>query len=243
MNKLSVAIITYNEEAVIADAVKSAAFADEVVVLDSGSKDRTCAVAQELGAKVFSQEWLGFGRQKQRAVELCSNDWVFVLDSDERIMPELAEEIQVLLKSAPDRPGYQVARLNWFFGKPIRYCGLYPDYTVRLFNRTSGRFTEDAVHEKVVLDGEPGTLKNHMEHLAYDSIEQFVDKQNRYSSLNVKPSGLLTATLRSMWTFVRLFVFKKGILGGSHGFLIAVLYSQYTFWKYVKGREMETSLK
>ncbi len=87
MNKLSVAIITCNEEAVIADAVKSAAFADEVVVLDSGSTDRTCALAQELGAKVFSQEWLGFGRQKQRAVELCSNDWIFVLDSDERITP------------------------------------------------------------------------------------------------------------------------------------------------------------
>lgn len=233
MNKLSVAIITCNEEAVIADAVKSAAFADEVVVLDSGSTDRTCALAQELGAKVFSQEWLGFGRQKQRAVELCSNDWIFVLDSDERITPELAEEIRALLAGAPDRTGYNVARLNWFFGKPIRHCGLYPDHTVRLFNRTKGRFTEDAVHEKVVLDGEPGTLKNHMEHLAYDSIEQFVDKQNRYSSLHPK-SSLIKALTRPGWTFVRIYFLKQGFRDGKAGYLIARLYSQYTFWKYIK---------
>lgn len=237
MPHLSVAIITYNEEDVIADAIASASFADEVLVLDSGSTDNTCLIAEKKGAKVLHQEWLGFGLQKQRAVDLCSHDWVFVLDSDERITPELANEIRSLLEHVPEYPGYNVARLNWFFGRPIRHCGLYPDCTIRLFDRRKGRFTPDAVHEKVETDGGPGLLKNHMEHLAYHTVEQFVEKQNRYSSLNGKPVGVCTAAVRSIWTFVRLFVVKKGFLDGAHGFLVSVLYSQYTFWKYVKGLE------
>lgn len=233
MNRLSVAIITCNEEAVIADAVKSASFADEVLVLDSGSTDATCSIAEQAGAVVHHQEWLGFGRQKQRAVELCANDWVFVLDSDERILPELAAEIQTLLASAPDKAGYNVGRKNRFFGKVIQQCGLYPDYSVRLFDRKRGRFSEDAVHEKVLLDEPPGRLEQDMEHLAYDTVEQFIDKQNLYSSLNAK-RDLFKAFTRPLWTFFKVYILKLGILDGREGLIIAVLYSQYTFWKYVK---------
>lgn len=186
-NKLSIVIITKNEEKVISDAIKSAQFADEVVVLDSGSTDKTCEIAQALGAKVYQQDWLGFGPQKNRAVELASNDWIFVLDSDERITEELKSELIEELKE-PKFDGYFVARLNNFFGKNIKTCGLYPDYTIRFFNRNRGKFTDVSVHESVRIDGKTTNLKNHMLHLAYESIEEFISKQNRYSSLNHKKS-------------------------------------------------------
>ncbi|QKJ23788.1 glycosyltransferase family 2 protein [Poseidonibacter lekithochrous] len=232
-NKLSIVIITKNEEKFIADAIKSSLFADEVLILDSGSSDKTCEIAKELGAKVLFQEWLGFGAQKNKAVELASNDWVFVLDSDERIPNELKDEILKTIEN-PNSDGYFVARLNNFFGKDIKSCGLYPDYSIRLFNRTKGSFNDVPVHESVQMKITPSHLKNHMIHLAYDSIEEFIQKQNRYSSLNHKKKSLFKAIVNPYWTFFKLFIIKKGFLDGYHGFIIAKLYSQYTFWKYVK---------
>ena len=233
MNKLSVVIITKNEEKVIEDAIKSALFADEVIILDSGSTDKTCEIAQELGAKVYQQDWLGFGPQKNRAVQLASNDWVFVLDSDERITDELKKELLEELKE-PKSDGYFVARLNNFFGKNIKTCGLYPDYTVRFFNKNKGKFTDVSVHESVQIDGKTSNLKNHMFHLAYESIEEFISKQNRYSSLNHKKKSLLKAIFNPYWTFFKLFIIKKGFMDGWHGFIISKLYAQYTFLKYIK---------
>ena len=191
-NKLSVVIISKNEENFIEDAVKSASFANEVLILDSGSSDRTCNIAKKLGAKVEYQEWLGFGKQKQKAVELASNDWVFVLDSDERFTSDLQKEILKLL-SNPEKKGYFVPRLNNFWGKDIKSCGLYPDYSLRLFNRNSGRFNDREVHESVIIEDEAGYLKNHMKHLAYDNIEQFINKQNKYSSLSQKKKNIFKA--------------------------------------------------
>ena len=136
-NLLSVVIIAKNEEKFIGDAIKSAEFADEILILDSDSTDDTCKIAKQLGARVENQDWLGFGPQKNRAVDLAINDWVFVLDSDERISSKLQSEIIATLNN-PSCDGYLVARLNNFFGKDIRTCGLYPDYSVRLFNRTKG---------------------------------------------------------------------------------------------------------
>ncbi len=148
MYPLSVVIITKNEEKNIAHALNSANFADEVLVLDSGSTDKTLDIARELGARVEYQKWLGFGRQKNKAVELASNDWVFVLDADEQITEQLKDEIIETLKN-PISDGFQIARLNNFFGKDIKTCGLYPDYTIRLFNRKKGAFNELPVHESV----------------------------------------------------------------------------------------------
>lgn len=232
MNKLSVVIISKNEEKFIGDAIKSALFADEIVVLDSGSSDETCGIAKNLGAKVYSQDWLGFGKQKNKAIDLASNDWVFVLDSDERITMELQNEILETMKE-PASNGYFIARLNRFFGKDIKSCGLYPDYTIRLFNRNAGKFNEVDVHESVQIENTLN-LKNHMIHLAYDSIEEFIQKQNRYSSLNYKKKSIIKAILNPYWTFFKLFVLKKGFLDGWHGFIISKLYAQYTFWKYIK---------
>ncbi len=231
-NKLSVVIITKNEQSVIADAIKSSLFADEVLILDSGSTDDTLNIAKQLGATVMHQEWLGFGKQKQKSVELASHDWVFVLDSDERISKELQFEILQELQN-PKYDGYFVPRLNNFFGKDIKTCGLYPDYTIRLFNRKKGKFSELEVHESVQITNTTH-LKNDIIHLAYDSIEEFITKQNRYSSLNHKKKNIAKAIINPYWTFLKLYVLKRGFMDGWHGFVIAKLYAQYTFWKYIK---------
>jgi glycosyltransferase involved in cell wall biosynthesis len=233
MQKLSVVIITKNAEKHIKNAIQSALFADEILVLDSGSTDETCDIAEKLGAIAEYQEWLGFGRQKNKAVELASNDWVFVLDADEQITEQLKDEIIETLKN-PISDGFQIARLNNFFGKYIKTCGLYPDYTIRLFNRRKGAFNELPVHESVQIQGKVSKLKNHMTHMAYETIEEFIAKQNRYSSLNPKKKNIFKALFSPWWTFFKLYFIKRGFLDGKHGFIIAVLYSQYTFWKYIK---------
>jgi glycosyltransferase involved in cell wall biosynthesis len=233
MNKLSVVIITKNEEKFIADAIKSALFADEVLILDSGSEDKTCQIAKNLGVRVEYQKWLGFGKQKQKAVDLAKNRWVFVLDSDERITKELQNELLKELKK-PQNDAYFVARLNNFWGKDIKYLGLYPDYSIRFFDKTKAKFNDRDVHESVECDEcKKGYLKNHMKHLAYDSIEEFITKQNRYSSIGAKPNKL-KALISPFWTFFKLYFIKLGFLEGWDGYVIAKLYSEYTFWKYVK---------
>jgi len=231
-NKLSIVIITKNEQKFIADAIKSSLFADEVLILDSGSTDDTVSITKELGGKAFQQEWLGFGKQKQKAVELASNDWVFVLDSDERISHKLQDEILQELQN-PKFDGYFIPRLNNFFGKDIKTCGLYPDYTIRLFNRQKGKFSEVEVHESVQITN-TSHLKNDIIHLAYDSIEEFITKQNNYSTLNHKKRNMIKAIINPYWTFFKLFILKRGFLDGWHGFVISKLYAQYTFWKYIK---------
>ena len=232
-NQLSVVIISKNEEKFIADAVKSALFADEVLVLDSGSTDNTYTIAQQLGAKVLHQDWLGFGAQKNKAVELAKNDWVFVLDSDERITPELQSEILNILKEST-ADGYHVARLNNFFGKNIRHCGLYPDYSIRLFNRCKGRFNDVTVHESVQIQGKTDKLKNHMLHLAFNTVSEFTDKQRKYAKLSQKKKNLIKAFISPIWTFLKIYIFRLGFLEGWRGFIIAKVYAQYTFWKYYK---------
>jgi glycosyltransferase involved in cell wall biosynthesis len=232
-NQLSVVIISKNEENFIADAVKSALFANEVLVLDSGSTDETCSIAKNLGAKVMHQDWLGFGPQKNKAVELAKNNWVFVLDSDERITLELQLELLSILKN-PIAGGYYVARLNNFFGKNIRYCGLYPDYSIRLFNREKGKFNDVTVHESVQINGDTDKLKNHMIHLAFDTVKEFSNKQKKYAALSQKKKNLIKAFISPIWTFLKIYIFRLGFIEGWRGFIIAKVYAQYTFWKYYR---------
>jgi glycosyltransferase involved in cell wall biosynthesis len=232
-NPLSVVIIAKNEEKFIGDAIKSAGFANEILILDSDSTDGTCKIAKQLGARVENQVWLGFGPQKNRAVDLATNDWVFVLDSDERISPKLRSEIQITLNN-PSSDGYFVGRLNNFFGKYIRTCGLYPDYSIRLFNRTKGKFNNVPVHESVQIDGKVNKLNNHMIHLAYDNVDEFIAKQKLYSELSQKKKNVFKALMSPCWIFVKLYFFKRGFMDGWHGFVIAKIYAQYTFWKYIK---------
>lgn len=253
---LSVVILTLNSEKYLAEALRSCKFADEVVVVDSGSQDATEQICSGFkNVKFHKEKWRGFSAQKQLGVDLARNRWVFVLDSDEVILEPLREEILQVLQ----RPGfcaYEVARANIFFGKEVRTMGLYPDYTVRLFDKTRAEFDGREIHEKVVLKStaktdeqtsadaanlttaknQIGRLKNHFKHYAYDSIEQFIAKQNRYSSLGAKgaKSSKFKAVLNPAWTFFKLFFLKGGWREGWRGYVIARLYAQYTFWKYVK---------
>ena len=253
---LSVVILTLNSEKYLAEVLRSCEFADEVVVVDSGSQDATeqiCAGFKNV--KFHRQKWLGFSAQKQLGVDLARNRWVFVLDSDEVILEPLREEILQVLQR-PEFCAYEVARANIFFGKEVRTMGLYPDYTVRLFDKTRAEFDGREIHEKVVLKStaktdeqtsadtanlttaknQIGRLKNHFKHYAYGSIEQFIAKQNRYSSLGAKgaKSSKFKAVLNPAWTFFKLFFLKGGWREGWRGYVIARLYAQYTFWKYVK---------
>ena len=253
---LSVVILTLNSEKYLTEVLKSCEFADEVVVVDSGSTDATeqiCAGFKNV--KFHKEKWLGFSAQKQLGVDLARNRWVFVLDSDEVILEPLREEILQILQR-PEFCAYEVARANIFFGKEVRTMGLYPDCTVRLFDKTRAEFDGREIHEKVVLKSaaktdeqtpanganltaaknQIGRLKNCFKHYAYDSIEQFIAKQNRYSSLGAKgaKSGKFKAVLNPTWTFFKLFFLKSGWREGWRGYVIARLYAQYTFWKYVK---------
>ncbi|WP_107775430.1 glycosyltransferase family 2 protein [Campylobacter concisus] len=233
---LSIVILTFNSQKYLQEVLESTNFADEVIVVDSGSSDGTKQICNGFSnVKFHEQAWLGFGAQKQRGVDLAKNEWVFVLDSDEVITNELKNEIISTLKE-PKFMAYNVARLNFFFGKSIKNMGLYPDYTVRLFNKNFAKFDGRAVHEKVILnDGSQklGSLKNHFLHYAYESIEQFIAKQNRYSSMGAK-RNLFKALTSPAWTFFKLYVLKGGFKEGFTGYVIARLYAQYTFWKYIK---------
>ena len=232
-NPLSVVIITKNEEIFIEDAIKSASFADEVLVLDSDSVDRTCEISKKMGARIEKHKWLGFGKQKNLAVNLSSNDWVFILDADERITSNLQRELISLLKN-PLSDGYLVPRLNRFFGKNIKTCGLYPDYSLRLFKKNKGKFNDVEVHESVQIDGKVSKMKNHMIHLAYNNVEEFINKQKYYSDLSNKKKNLLKAILSPCWTFFKIYILRRGFIDGWHGFIIAKVYAKYTFWKYIK---------
>ncbi|WP_456393270.1 glycosyltransferase family 2 protein [Nitratifractor sp.] len=234
--KLSVVILTYDSAKYLDEVLRSAAFADEVLILDGGSTDATLEIAQRHGVRVEMQtEWLGFGAQKQRAVDLATHDWIFVLDSDELITEALQKEIRQTLY-APNAAGYSVPRLNYFFGKPLYHGGLYPDATIRLFDRRRAHFSKDAVHERVLVDGPTASLRSAMKHYAYESIEQFIDKQNRYSDLGAKPNRL-KAIFNPWWTFTKMYLFQGGFLDGWEGYITARLYAQYTFWKYIKGNQ------
>jgi len=238
---LSVVIITKNEAAHIADCLDSVAFADEIIVLDSGSTDATRELARALGARVeVNAEWPGFGLQKNRALDLATGDWVLSLDADERVPPELAEEIQRVLAD-PAADGYRVARLSNFCGRWMRHSGWWPDHVLRLFRRESGRFSDDVVHEHVDLDGRVATLRGHLLHYPYASLELFIDKINRYSTdaaLKAHARGRRTTVLgpfgHGFWTFVRHYVLRRGFLDGWQGLILAGMAATGSFYRYAK---------
>ena len=233
---ISIVILTKNSEKYLHEVLTSTQFANEVIIYDNGSEDKTLEIAKKFkNVKIFiDKNWEGFGKQKQKAVEKSSNNWVFVLDSDEVITKELEKEILETIKN-PKFSAYEVARLNNYFGKWMRHCGLYPDYSIRLFNKTKCQFNERMVHEKIECEN-ISKLKNHFLHYAYDSIDTFIKKQNIYSNLGAKPNKI-KALFSPSWTFFKIFILKRGFLDGWRGFVIAKLYSQYTFWKYIKDKK------
>ena len=238
---ISVAIITLNEERNISACLESVKWADEVVVCDSGSADRTLAIAAEYGARTFRDDWRGFAGHKNLAVERCSHPWVFVVDADERVTPALREQIERTLVDPDARDGYRVPRRSFFLGEWIRGCGWYPDESVRLFRRGHGRFAERAVHEAVVVDGEVGHLTAPLEHHTYDSISAFLQRMDRYSTLAAeelhragRPARAWDLLARPGWTFLRMFLLRGGWREGWRGLVLSGLYAGYAFSKYAK---------
>lgn len=238
---LSVIVITKNEAARILGCLESVAFADEIIVLDSGSTDNTVALARAFGASVHvTEDWPGFGPQKNRALDLAHSDWVLSIDADERVTPELQASIERVMQA--DGPqAYQAARLSDFCGRFIRHSGWWPDHVVRLFKRGSARFTSAAVHEKVDATGPVGTLDGHFIHFPYDNLDALVTKVNRYSSdaaammyARGKRTSLAGAIGHSLWTFIRIYLIRRGFLDGKHGFVLAATAASGSFFRYAK---------
>ena len=249
---LSVAIITLNEERNIARTLASVQFADEIIVVDSGSTDRTIEIARSLNATVISEPWRGFAAQKNFAIEQCKGTWILSLDADEELTPELQAEIQALLQNTPRADAYMLRRRNLFLNRWIRYGGYYPDPKLRLFRRHAAnfappaRFTERPVHETVAVDGCIETLRNDLIHHAYPTIESYIEHMDRYSTLGAEIVIAKRQTSRSLvsffynivliptFTFLWNYIFRLGILDGREGFLLHLYHSTYTSWKYAK---------
>jgi len=240
--RLSVVIITRNEEAAIGACLGSVSWADEVIVLDSGSTDKTVDIARSKGAKVtVNSDWPGFGPQKNRALELATCDWAFSIDADERVTPELAAEIRSVITSSNPKPGYEMPRLSSYCGRYMRHSGWWPDYVTRLFRRGKARFSDDLVHERLIVDGEVGQLTGTLMHESFGSLEQVLEKVNRYSSLSAEQmnaqgrrGGVATAVLHGVGAFFRTYVLKAGFLDGREGFMLAVSNAEGAYYKYVK---------
>lgn len=244
--KISVTIIVLNEEANIADCLASLDFADEIIVSDSGSADATVEICKSYGATVYTDDWLGFGRQKNLIAERARNDWVFNIDADERVTPGLKDEILRAAEQGEKNgcSGYYVPRKNHFALRWVRRCGWYPDYNLRLYRKSCGRFNERRVHEAVQIDGGKsacGYLKNPLIHLTYASVEEYLVRAERYSTLGAEElyeSGRRAragdTTLRPMFTFFKMYILKLGFLDGALGFKLSTLYARYTRAKYVK---------
>jgi glycosyltransferase involved in cell wall biosynthesis len=240
---LSVIVIAKNEEASIARTLRSVAFADEIVVVDSASTDRTADIAREHGAKVtVTTDWPGFGPQKNRALDLATGAWVLSLDADEWLTDESAVEIRNVI--AGDKQGfaaYRLPRRSSFCGRFLRHSGWWPDYVVRLFRRDGGRFSDDAVHERLIVDGALGTLAEPILHETFVDLEDLVDKMNRYSTASAgqlqregKTAGLVEAIARALWAFFRTYVLRAGFLDGREGFMLAFATAEGTYYRYAK---------
>ncbi|MBI4698866.1 MAG: glycosyltransferase family 2 protein [Nitrospirae bacterium] len=242
---LSIAIITHNEEGNIRDALESVRWAEEIVVIDANSSDRTQDICREYTDKVYSFEWAGFSAQKNKAVSLTTQPWVFVLDADERFTDALKEEVTGLLGGNPSMEGYYVSRKNYFAKKWIRHGGWWPDHTLRLFRREKGVFESREVHESVKVNGETGYLKNPIEHYTYKDIDDFLKRMQDYSTLSAKElykkgrrANILDIVVRPVATFIRMYFLQLGMLDGFYGIILACLYSVYTFKKYSKLKKM-----
>ncbi|GFE62573.1 glycosyltransferase family 2 protein [Geobacter sp. AOG2] len=242
---LSVVVIARNEAERLDDCLQSVSWADEIVVVDSGSSDATREVARRYTDKVFDVAWRGFGPQKQAAVDLATNDWILNIDCDERVTPELSAEIQGILASDNATQAYSVPRRTFLGTREIKHCGWYPDRTVRLFNRRSARFSDSLVHERVVADGPVAHCRGHLLHYSFSGIGPLLTKLNYYSDLSARQMfeqgrrcTLFDLTVRPLFAFFKTYVLRLGLLNGVEGLEISLTTALLTFTKYAKLREM-----
>ena len=247
---LSVVIITRNEESNIGRTLASVAWADERIVVDSGSTDRTLDIAREHAARVFAESWKGYAKQKNSAIAKASGAWILSIDADEEVSAELAESIKRVVGNAtPNVSGYFISRRNLFLGRWIRHGGFYPDRKLRLFQRGKGEFVERAVHETMRVDGPTAVLEGDLIHNAYPTLTAYIETMNRYSSLGAEvavqkgqvsrslASFLLNVRVRPAVNFTWNYLFRAGFLDGREGFLLHLYHHGYVSWKYAKAWE------
>lgn len=246
MLPVSATVITLNEERNVRGALESLSWADEIVVVDSGSRDATLAICREFTDRIYHRDWTGYADQKNFAVEKARNDWIFALDADERVSLALQTEIRELARLNFPQPGYRIPRTAFFLGRWIRHGDWYPDYQLRLFDRRRGRWQERRVHESVRLDGEPGILKSEIHHYTYRSFSDYLQRLETYSSLSAldyrqrgKRAGPLSLIGNPIAAFVKSYLLKRGFLDGAAGLTVAALGAVSVFFKYAKLYELQ----
>jgi glycosyltransferase involved in cell wall biosynthesis len=237
---LSAIIITKNEAANIGECLEALRFCDERIVVDSGSSDGTLLIAREKGARVSAHSWKGFGAQKNYALSLAQGDWVLSIDADERVSPALAQAIKAAIASGA-ADGYEIPRRSSFCGRMMRHSGWFPDRVLRLFRREKGRFSDDLVHERVILDGKLARLKEPLMHYPVARLEDAIRRMDSYSTLGAeriaasdRKVSFLSGITHGAFTFFRIYVLRLGFLDGAEGFLLAVANAEGTYYRYMK---------
>lgn len=236
-------VITLNESAHIEACLASVAWADEILVIDSGSTDRTVEIARARGARVIERDWPGYAAQKNFAAGEAAHDWILSIDADERVTPELAAEIRALLAGSPSAAGYRIPRVTWHMGRWIRTTDWYPDYQLRLYDRRHARWKAKPVHESVETDTPPGQLRRELQHYAYRDIGHHHQTMDRYTTLAAdemhaagRRATVVDLTLHPWAAFVRNYLLRRGCLDGVPGFVISVMNAYYVFLKFAKLR-------
>jgi len=248
---LSIVLITQNEERNLPRTLESVMplvrdGKGEIIVVDSGSNDRTVEIAQSYGARVFVEAWKGFAAQKNSAMEKASMDWVLQLDADERLEPELATEVETALKASSAKSGFWIPRKNFFLGRWIRHGGFYPDPKLRLIRRGAGRFEEYGAHPTMKVAGLTGRLSHPLLHDAYPTLRGYVDHMNSYSSMGAEVAvakgyrgfSFVDIVIRPLLTFIYNYFMRLGFLDGREGLLLHLYHSVYVSWKYAKAWEI-----
>jgi glycosyltransferase involved in cell wall biosynthesis len=248
--KISAAIITFNEERNIARVIESLRCCDEILVLDSGSNDRTVEIASKLGARVEEASWHGYAAQKNIAAELATYDWVLSLDADESLSEALEAEIWQIKKNGPKFDGYTMPRLAQYLGRWILHSGWYPDRKIRLFNRKKAKWVGEFVHESVKVEGQVGHLKSNLLHFTCDSLSEHLRTMDSYTTLAAQEmvsrgeiASLDRLLIEPPWIFLRTYFVKLGFLDGAEGLAIAYMGAFYNFVKYSKARHMSPGRK
>ena len=243
--RLSVVVITLNEEDRLRACLESVGWADELLVVDACSHDKTVQIAREFTDRVIVRPWSGFAAQKNFGLAEAGGDWILSLDADECVSAELRDEIGAVLAAGGPHDGYRAPRRNIFWGRWIRHGGLWPDWQLRLFKRGRGRFGERAVHESVMVDGSVGRLAAPLVHRSYRDVSDFLARTDRYATLAAEEwarSGAPVRTsdlvLRPAGRFLSMYVLKHGWLDGHRGFLLATLYAYYVLIRSVKAWEL-----
>jgi glycosyltransferase involved in cell wall biosynthesis len=249
--KISIALITLNEEVNLPRTLESVKplvrdGQGEIIIVDSGSTDRTLDIARSFGAKIFSESWKGFAAQKNSAMEKASGDWVLQLDADEVLEAELTLELDHALEQSGNLVGYWIPRKNYFLGRWIKHGGLYPDPKLRLIRRGAGKFEEYGAHPTIKVEGATGRLKHALVHNAYPDLSGYIDHMNSYSSSGAqvvvaqghRGFNLLNIVVRPKLTFVYNYIFRLGFLDGREGCLLHMYHAVYVSWKYAKAWEL-----